>query len=215
MAKDFDFESYMREMINMSREAGKEMRSFKKGVREQDQAHQERLAVAHNASQIEVAKIGQQGKLAEVAELTRQRPQASIDAVGRTITDPINKKLAEETFAKEDQPRVDREAARPVIGQLKRGMAANTIMRSRGLDPSTDTVGSGGWGSKIWEGLTRNPAPGMVREEFKSKGLTQADIMSPEQQTAGTEKLRQLNEEVRKRNRINELIAKPQWTNPY
>ena len=205
MAKDFDFESYMREMINMSREAGKEMRSFKKGVREQDQAHQERLAVAHNASQIEVAKIGQQGKLAEVAELTRQRPQASIDAVGRTITDPINKKLAEETFAKEDQPRVDREAARPVIGQLKRGMAANAAIQAGGGDLATQGFLKTAYkamlpNTLIWANQMTN---------LQKKGLTEKDIMSPEQQTAGTEKLRQLNEGVRKRNRINELIAKP------
>ena len=81
MAKDFDFEGYMKEMIAMSRTAGKEIRSWKKGIREQDQAHQEKLATAKNATDIETAKIGQQGRLAEVAELERQNPQSSIDAV--------------------------------------------------------------------------------------------------------------------------------------
>lgn len=207
MAKDFDFEGYMREMIAMSRTAGNEIRSFKKGIRKQDQAHAERMA-----------EIGQKGALAKVAEEQRQNPQSSVDAINRDIANTANKKLAVEAVAKAEIPKQEQAALDPIKRRLEKGSTARSAELVAGAP-----VAKPGWlaGEGIWQSVKNisnimdRPAQNKkemlpfvgslfkfgsekrAQQAFKSAGVTPRDLQSDEQWGADIGEMRKIGTQRR------------------
>jgi hypothetical protein len=144
-------------------------------------------------------------------ELRRQFNVANPPSLTKALTNPIDLKLAEDAFAKEEAPKQDIAAMNPLIDQLRKGITATGASRAATAPPDWSWSGIG---ERIWQVANPWSMPGYTAAKkegaFKKLNLP-AGSEDPLKMITAAGDLNTISERMRKRRRVEALqsVAQP------